>query len=287
MVAGKVPITHGWCSHGGRNMKYVAGAQQNNTKKSLGQHWLHDEGVLEAIAESAQVSEGDNVLEIGPGLGTLTDVLMAKKAHVRALEFDQDLISTLTKKYKDQSNVAVQQGDVRTFDFTTMPEAYKIVANIPYYLTSHLIRSISETSNPPAVASLLIQKEVAERLCAKPGQMGILSVTAQFYFACELDVFVPAKLFTPPPKVDSQVVVLTRRPEKLFDVEEQKFFNLVKAGFSEKRKTMRNSLSGGLQISKDAAVGLLESSGLKPTSRAQELSLEQWYKLYLSYESQK
>jgi 16S rRNA (adenine1518-N6/adenine1519-N6)-dimethyltransferase len=264
-------------------MKYVAGAAANNTKKSLGQHWLHDTTVLEAIAVSAGVKSGDQVLEIGPGLGTLTDVLIEKDAQVLALEFDRDLIPKLESKYANCKKVSISAGDVRTFDFSAMPKVYKIVANIPYYLTSHLIRSISETSNPPAVASLLIQKEVAQRLCAKPGQMGILSVTAQFYFECGLDVLVPAELFTPPPKVDSQVVVLTRRPEKLFDVDEQKFFNLVKAGFSEKRKTLSNSLSGGLRVSKEAAIALLVSADINPKARAQELSLQQWHQLYTKW----
>lgn len=267
-------------------MKYVPGAQQNNTKKSLGQHWLHDLDVLEAIADAANVAEGDDVLEIGPGLGTLTDVLAKRRANVLALEFDQDLISKLEKKYSNTQLVKIEQGDVRTYDYSKMPKGYKIVANIPYYLTSNLIRSISETSNPPKVAVLLIQKEVAERICAKPGQMGILSVTAQFYFECSLDVEVPAELFKPPPKVDSQVVVMTHRPNKIFDVDEQKYFNIVKAGFSEKRKTLRNSLSGGLAISKESAEELLENSGIKPTARAQELSLDNWKTIYDNLDNQ-
>lgn len=264
-------------------MKYVPGAQSNNTKKALGQHWLHDLDVLESIAEAAKVGEGDEVLEIGPGLGTLTDVLAKLGAKVLALEFDQDLIGKLEKKYSNTQQVKIEQGDIRTFDFSKIKDDYKIVANIPYYLTSNLIRSISETSNPPTVAVLLIQKEVAQRLCAKPGQMGILSVTAQFYFECSLGIEVPAILFTPPPKVDSQVVVLTQRDKKLFDVDEQNYFNLVKAGFSEKRKTLANSLSGGLHMSKDEATTILQKAEIKPSTRAQELSLQDWYRLYLSY----
>lgn len=262
-------------------MKYVPGATQNNTKKALGQHWLHDAASLEAIVLAGNVQVGDEVLEIGPGLGTLTDVLMQRGAEITALEFDQDLISELEKKYSNTKQVKIVQGDVRTYDFTQMSKNYKIVANIPYYLTSHLIRSISETSNPPEIAVLLIQKEVAQRICAKPGQMGILSVTAQFYFECNLDIEVPAELFTPPPKVDSQVVVLSRRQKKLFDVDVQKFFNLVKAGFSEKRKTLSNSLSGGLHLPKEEISNLLGEAGIKPTARAQELSLQDWYTLYL------
>jgi 16S rRNA (adenine1518-N6/adenine1519-N6)-dimethyltransferase len=260
-------------------MKYVPGQQ---TKKSLGQHWLHDSSVLEAIADAAGVGEGDEVLEIGPGLGTLTEVLALRKpSNILALEFDQDLIQKLQKKFVNTEHVKIVQGDVRTFDFSILPVNYKIVANIPYYLTSHLIRSISETSNPPTTAVLLIQKEVAQRICAKPGQMGILSVTAQFYFDCTLDIEVPAELFTPPPKVDSQVVTLARRKQKLFDVDENKYFSLVKAGFSEKRKTLTNSLSGGLRITKDEAILLLKNAGISPTARAQELSLKHWHELYL------
>lgn len=258
----------------------MPGAQANNTKKELGQHWLHDSSILNSIAEAASIVEGDEVLEIGPGLGTLTQALVRSGANVLALEFDSDLLPKLEKKFKNTEHVKIELGDVRTFDFRTMPKGYKIVANIPYYLTSHLIRSISETENPPAVAVLLIQKEVAQRICASPGQMGILSVTAQFYFECDLDIEVPAELFTPPPKVDSQVIVLTRRPSKLFDVDEKQFFHLVKAGFSEKRKTLRNALSGGLAISKDEAVELLSSAGITATTRAQELSLQQWYELH-------
>ena len=262
-------------------MKYVPGKNDGGTKKSLGQHWLHDESILEAIVQAGDVQSGDDVLEIGPGLGTLTQVLEGAGANVTALEFDQDLLQGLRKKFANTSLVNIEQGDVRTYDFTKMPAGYKVVANIPYYLTSHLIRSMSESANQPAVAVLLIQQEVAERLCASPGDMGILSVTAQFYFDCQLDVEVPARYFTPPPKVDSQVVVLTRRSAKLFDVDEQDFFRLVKAGFSEKRKTMRNSLSGGLGVAKESVEVMLKAAGLPVTARAQELSLEQWYDLYM------
>jgi 16S rRNA (adenine1518-N6/adenine1519-N6)-dimethyltransferase len=264
-------------------MKYVPGAQANNTKKSLGQHWLHDTYILNAIVEAAEVTEGDNVLEVGPGLGTLTQTLVDKGAVITALEFDQDLVPKLRNKFANCDNVAIIEGDVRTFDYTKMQKNYKIVANIPYYLTSNLIRSISETSNSPSIAVLLIQKEVAQRICAKPGQMGILSVTAQLYFECFLDIEVPAELFTPAPKVDSQVVKLVRREIKLFEVDDIKYVNLVKAGFSEKRKTLRNSLSGGLGMSKEEVEKLLIKSELSSTARAQELSLEEWYKLYLAY----
>jgi 16S rRNA (adenine1518-N6/adenine1519-N6)-dimethyltransferase len=238
--------------------------------------------VLTAIVDAADVSAGDSVLEIGPGLGTLTDVLASRGANVTALEFDKDLLPKLEKKFINTEHVKIEYGDVRTFDFRKMPKGYKVVANIPYYLTSHLIRSMSESVNPPSVAVLLIQKEVAERICALPGQMGILSITAQFYFECTLDIEVPAELFTPPPKVDSQVIVLKHRKQKLFDIDEKAYFHLVKAGFSEKRKTLRNALSGGLGLDKPDVEKLLAVANIKESARAQELSHDQWYQLYLA-----
>ena len=250
-----------------------------NTKKELGQHWLKDLSILTAIADAADLQPDDHVLEIGPGLGTLTKVIV-QKCQVTALEFDRDLIAGLSKQFSGNQKVEILQGDVRTFDFTAMQSGYKIVANIPYYLTSHLIRSISETSNPPALAVLLIQKEVAERLCAEPGEMSILAITAQFYFECSLDIEVSAHFFTPPPKVDSQVVILRRRPQTLFNVDVSRFFRLIKAGFSEKRKTLRNSLSGGLHISKQEAETILSAADINFETRAQQLSLEEWYRLY-------
>src|SRR5262249_37456050 len=157
----------------------------------------------------------------------------------------------------------------------------KLVANIPYYLTSNLIRVISETPNPPAIAVLLIQKEVAERVAAEPGAMSLLSVTAQFYWQVSLEQVVPAELFEPAPKVDSQILVFKRRREPLYQgVDTKKFFRLAKAGFAQRRKTLLNSLGAGLHLSRQEAQKLLESAGIDSGRRAQTLSLDEWYKLY-------
>ncbi|MGH7240659.1 MAG: ribosomal RNA small subunit methyltransferase A, partial [Candidatus Saccharimonadales bacterium] len=158
------------------------------------------------------------------------------------------------------------------------PEDYKLVANIPYYLTSHLIRVLSETSNPPKIASLLVQKEVAERLTAKPGNMSILAVTAQFYWQVSLGMIVKAHLFEPPPKVDSQIVKLVRRSQPI-EVEGKQFFRLVRAGFSGKRKTLVNNLSASYHIDKNQVAKAIESAGLNPGVRAQTLSLDDWSRL--------
>jgi 16S rRNA (adenine1518-N6/adenine1519-N6)-dimethyltransferase len=257
-------------------------------KKSLGQHWLHDEATLASICDSAEVQAGDTVLEVGPGLGTLTSQLLTRGAHVTAVEFDPPLAERLeanvAKSGAATDNLKVVHEDILKFNLTTLPKGYKLVANIPYYLTSNLIRVTTESGNPFDTAAILIQKEVAERVVAGPGQMSLLSVSAQFYCEVSLGALVPAELFTPPPKVDSQVLVLKYRPEPLFEnVDTKLFFRLVKAGFSQKRKTLVNSLSGGLSIGKDQARELLGAADIAENARAQALSLDDWYALYEVY----
>lgn len=261
-------------------------------KKSLGQHWLHDIPTLAAICDSADVQSGDTVLEIGPGLGTLTRQLLSRGATVTAVEFDaflaRDLSNRLledgpidSKKTPVQGNLTVVQSDILQFDLTTLPAGFKVVANIPYYLTSNLIRVLCESSNAFSTAAILIQKEVAERVVAQPGQMSLLSASAQYYCRASLGVKVPAALFTPPPKVDSQVLVLHRRTKPLFDdVDTKQFFRLVKAGFSQKRKTLVNSLSAGLGLAKDQTRTLLATANIAENTRAQALSLDDWHTLY-------
>lgn len=253
-------------------------------KKSLGQHWLNDDDSLDAMLLAASASAEDTVLEIGPGLGTLTRKLVSTVRQVVAVEFDEYLAQGLSARVP-ADNLEVVQQDILSFDLTRLSPGYKVIANIPYYLTSNLIRVLSESSNQPQKAVLLIQKEVAERVAAKPGAMSLLSVTAQFYWQVNLDRVVLAELFTPPPKVDSQIVVLSRRPTPLFpDVNTKALFQLVKAGFSERRKTLRNSLSGGLHLSKEQAESLLTSAGIDAGLRAQNLTLDQWHDLYRAHQ---
>lgn len=253
-------------------------------KKSLGQHWLQDNVALEAMCDAAEVEMDDVVLEIGPGFGTLTKHLLDWQASVLALEYDETLVPALRQKFSKfvtsgHLNVAV--GDIRSFDFSTLPAAYKIVANIPYYLTSNLIQLLSETANPPRVAALLVQKEVAERVTAAPGEMSILSITAQFYWNVSLGMVVPARLFSPPPKVDSCILILQRR--KTLPVAEEKindFFRLVKAGFSQRRKTLLNSLSGGLRLEKKTVQVICGVAEIDAARRAQTLSMDEWCRLF-------
>ena len=254
-------------------------------KKSLGQHWLFDDSALNAMVESANVEPGDTVLEVGPGLGTLTEYLAAKAKKVVAVEFDQDLAEGLRNK-NISDKLEIRNQDILDFDLSEFEEGYKVVANIPYYLTSHLIRKLCESKPNFSTAVLLAQKEVAERVCALPGQTSVLSISAQYYCEVSLGMVVGAELFTPPPKIDSQILILHRRKERLFDdVDDAKFFKLVKAGFSERRKKIRSSLSGALRLSKQDIDEKLEKINTSSDLRAQALTMEQWHQLYLVFET--
>ncbi len=234
------------------------------------------------MCKAAEVDKHDAVLEIGPGLGTLTELLTKRAKTVVAVEFDQSLAAALPDRVRAK-NLVTHQQDILTFDLTLLPKDYKVVANIPYYLTSNLIRVLSESINPPSIAALLVQKEVAERVAAKPGEMSLLSVSAQFYWEVSTGQVVPAELFTPPPKVDSQILVLKKRAEPMFPgADIQTFFRIVKAGFASRRKTLLNSLSAGLRISKLDANRLMTEAGIDPSLRPQTLSLAEWHSLYLA-----
>ena len=254
--------------------------------KSLGQHWLKDRLILEAIADCAELQPTDTVLEIGPGLGTLTSILLAKAERVVAIEFDPHLATKLPGQFPGK-NLTVTNQDILSFNSDEFIHVYKVVGNIPYYITSKIVHKFSTCTNPPQTMVLLVQREVAERLAAGPGEMSILTVSAQIYWEVSLGPVVGRQWFTPPPRVDSQVVIMNRRAEPLVPDEQQKdFFRLVKAGFSERRKKLRSSLSGGLGIDKDVADQLLLRSGLPAEARAQELSIDDWKKLYTGYYEQ-
>ena len=248
-------------------------------KKSLGQHWLKDPEILADIAEAAELTGDDVVLEIGPGLGTLTSRLLARANSVTAVEFDADLARKLPGQFPGKKLTVVNQ-DILQFDLNQLPKNYKVVANVPYYITSKIVEKLMTVENKPSIAVLLVQKEVAERIAAEAGNMSVLSVSVQIFAEAELDIEVPRQFFTPPPKVDSQVVVLRTRNNPLITPEDQRdFFRIVKAGFSAKRKKLRSSLSGGLRIDKIVAEELLKNAGISPDARAEDLAIEDWKRL--------
>jgi 16S rRNA (adenine1518-N6/adenine1519-N6)-dimethyltransferase len=247
--------------------------------KSLGQHWLKDREVLAHIADCAELTSDDTVLEIGPGLGTLTSELLRRSKKVVAVEFDAELARKLPAQFPGK-NLEVITSDILSFDLSSLPADYCVVANVPYYITSKIIQLLMTADNKPRVAVLLVQKEVAQRLAAEPGRMSILAVSAQLFAEVTLGDVVPAVFFTPPPKVDSQVVILRTRPKPfLTDIDEKDFFRVVKAGFSSKRKKLRSSLSGGLKISKLEVEALLKRANISSDVRAEALALDDWERL--------
>ncbi len=271
----------------------VAHSQKSKTKgpnKSLGQHWLRDREILDGIAASAEIENGDFVLEIGPGLGTLTSSLLkfsGDSGKVLAVEFDENLAEKLPAQFPGK-NLEVVNADFLEFDLSTLPKNYKVAANVPYYITSKIVEKLLTSANKPAVAALLVQKEVAERMVASAGDLSILAIATQIYASAELGDLVPREFFTPPPKVDSQVVILKTRKQNLLDefnqktgakLTEKQFFRVVKAGFTAKRKKISTSLSANLAIDKQKIVSMLEKCQISPDLRAQDLTIENWLEL--------
>lgn len=252
-------------------------------RKSLGQHWLTDEAALKYIAQAGQIEPEDTVLEIGPGQGALTKHLVKAGKKVIAVELDDQLAAGLGQKVA-AANLEVITGDIMEFDLSQLPRNYKVVANIPYYLTGKILRLFASSKSQPLLIVLLVQKEVAERICSRPPHMSLLSVSVQLYFEVKAGKVIPADSFQPKPKVDSQVIILGRRFEPLFKrLDEPKFFELVKAGFANPRKKLRSSLSAGLRISKDRADKLLFDADINGDLRPGSLSLKQWHDIYTQY----
>jgi 16S rRNA (adenine1518-N6/adenine1519-N6)-dimethyltransferase len=257
-----------------RTAMRLAGIRPN---KGLGQHFLVDRPSLEAIMDAAAVTKADTVLEIGPGLGVMTRPLTQIAGQVVAVETDRILADLLRRDAPP--NLEVVEQDILTFDFTRLPPRYKVIANIPYYLTSKIFRLLIESANPPAVISVLIQKEVAERIVARPGQLSILALSVQYYGQPQVLRIVERHKFWPAPEVNSAVLRVTLTGPA-FPADRSRLFRLIKAGFGEKRKQLRNSLSGGLNLSTELATEIIAAAKLPPTARAQELDLPSWQRLY-------
>jgi 16S rRNA (adenine1518-N6/adenine1519-N6)-dimethyltransferase len=250
--------------------------------KKLGQNFLQDIFALEAIAATAGIQPSDTVLEIGPGLGSLTRYLAVAARRVVAVELDADLILPLEAVTKPYDNIQIIHGDIlKIAPKELVSEAgYLVVANIPYYITSAIIRHLLENEPKPRRIVLTVQKEVAERICAVPGDMSLLALSVQVYGEPRIANHIPAGAFFPPPKVDSAVLGIDIYPSpKIQPALLDTFFKLIKAGFSQKRKTLRNSLSSGLHISPLEAQVLLKKANIDPMRRAETLSIEEWQAL--------
>ena len=276
---------------------------QLRPSKRFGQNFLIDKGVLEKIIEAANLQPEDIVLEIGPGLGTLT-VELAKKVHpvkslrskfngagkVIAIEKDPKMVEILKETLKDFQNVEILQGDILKIPDSKFQilNLDKIVANLPYYIVSPVIRKFLESESPPKEMILMVQKEVAERICAEPPDMSLLAVSVQFYTKPEIISYVPKTSFWPQPKVDSAIIKIIPYPHGRIRILRAEgkgcafrmlFFKIVKAGFSQPRKQILNNLSKMLKLDKEKVKSWLLKNNIQPTQRAETLSIEDWLKL--------
>ncbi|RNB82744.1 16S rRNA (adenine(1518)-N(6)/adenine(1519)-N(6))-dimethyltransferase RsmA [Brevibacillus fluminis] len=260
-------------------------------KKSLGQNFLIDTNILHNIVESADLDADKAVMEIGPGIGALTEQLCRAAGRVTAVEIDQRLLPILSDTLSPYSNVSVVHGDVLELDLHKVVreqfagyDKFSVVANLPYYVTTPILMKLLEERLPIENIVVMIQKEVAERIAAKPGtkDYGSLSVAAQFYAEASVEMIVPASVFVPKPNVDSAVIKLAIRQKPAVDVlDEAMFFRVVKASFAQRRKTLLNNLQHNLfrKDQKEAVIQLLESIGIDPTRRGETLSLDEYAKL--------
>jgi 16S rRNA (adenine1518-N6/adenine1519-N6)-dimethyltransferase len=253
--------------------------------KGLGQNFLQDPFALEKIASAAEIQPIDVVLEIGPGLGSLTRYLAVAAKEVVAVELDRKLFPALKSVLAPYPNVRLLHGDILKLspkDLFTESN-YLVVANIPYYITSAVIRHLLESERKPRRIILTVQKEVAERICAQPGDMSLLALSVQVYGEPHIAAHIPAEAFFPAPKVDSAVLVVDIYTTPLIKEELlEPFFKLIKAGFSQKRKTLRNSLASGLHISPAKAAELLTGANIDPQRRAETLSIQEWENLSIN-----
>ena len=281
-------------------------------KKSLGQHFLADRGYLDQIVAAAELAPTDLVLEIGPGKGVLTQALAAHARGVVSVELDDRLIVPLRSQFATRPQVRIVHGDILDLDPSALidelivelgagrhqlsatgqglatgagpapvagPAVYKVVADLPYYITSAVLRQLLEARVSPSRIVVLVQWEVAQRVCAQPGDMSLLAVSVQAYAEPHLLQRVPAHAFRPIPKVDSAILRLDVRPEPAMSIAPEVFFAAVKAGFSQKRKQLLNSLSAGLLRPKSEILAALAGAHIEPTRRAETLTLAEWEEL--------
>ena len=265
-------------------------------RKSLGQNFLIDPVHLAKIVAVAELTPADTVLEIGPGPGVLTRLLAEKAGQVIAVELDPHMVNLLKNEYGHLENLTVVEADILKTDLGRLlssieqkpqpptpdprPPGYKVVANLPYYITSAVIRHLLESSPRPERVVVTVQKEVAQRMVAKPGQMSLLAVSVQFYGQPSLAHHIPAGAFYPAPKVDSAVVridTFAQPPVAVADAD--RFFRVVKAGFGQKRKQLKNALAAGLHRPMPQITEALTSATIDPTRRAETLTLEEWSRL--------
>ena len=259
-------------------------------KQGLGQNFLYDEDLLSALVDLAGVTKEDDVLEIGPGAGTMTRLLCQRAHHVLSVELDERLIPLLTAFMASYDNFTLVQGDVMRLNLPEITAGlrrpFSVVANIPYYITTPLITLLLTAGLPLRQLSLMVQKEVAEKVLSGPGKegWGMLALRCQYLCEPRLAMDVPAACFTPPPKVDSAFLVMPLRDRPPVDVKsEEDFFRVAQAGFALRRKTMTNGLCAAFHMSREDALALMSAAGLDERVRGEKLTMEELARLADAY----
>jgi len=259
-----------------------------SARKGLGQNFLIDRGVLDKIIAAAGIENTDTVVEVGPGLGVLTRALAEKAGKVVSVELDRNMVALLRETMAGVPNVAIVERDI----LDTPPQSligqggYKVVANLPYYITSPVLRHFLESTHQPQSLVVMVQKEVARQIVARPPETSLLSVAIQFYGTPRIVSYVPAGAFYPPPKVASAILRIDVLPERRLSAEDEAvFFKLARAGFSTRRKQLINALSSGLDIDKTTGAELLQKAGIDPKRRAETLTIDDWLNLLRFYKN--
>lgn len=251
-------------------------------KKSLGQNFMHDPNTIEKIAVTAEIMPEDTVIEIGPGTGELTQRLAQSARHVMAIEVDERLQPLLEERFADHKNVYFVFSDVLKVDLLQLvgPQGFLVVANVPYYITTAILEHVLSSYRRPRRIVITMQYEVARRICAQPGDMSLLAVSVQYYGLPQIVSKINPAVFWPRPGVNSAILSIDCYDRPIVDTpDDEAFFRVVKAGFSQKRKQLRNSLSGGLQIKAKQAAAYLAAAEIDSQRRAETLTLEEWARL--------
>jgi len=264
-------------------LRHLLQAHHMRPNKSFGQNFLVDRAILQKIIEAAELEQDDQILEVGAGTGVLTRELAREVRRVVAVELEQDMLTLLEKTAGGHPNVEIIARNLLYLDPQEVfgQDRYKLVANLPYYITAPTFRHFLESANPPRLLVVMVQYEVAQRITAKPGDLSLLAVSIQFYGQPRIIARVPARAFYPAPKVDSAIVRVDLHAQTPLGPEERDgFFRVVQAGFSERRKQIHNSLTHGLHHKNEEIRAWLEAAGIEANRRAETLSIEEWLRLW-------
>ncbi|MBU1178540.1 ribosomal RNA small subunit methyltransferase A [Patescibacteria group bacterium] len=267
-----------------RQIKQLLRDEGLAVNKRLGQNFLIDQSVINKMVAAADIQADDTVLEIGPGLGVLTEAIANRAGRVLAVEKDRRLISHLRARFRQQKNIEIVEQDIFKLDFIKnglRDHSYKVVANLPFYITSHFMRFILESEQKPSELVLIVQKEVAQRVVAEPGSHSLLSLSVQFYGQPKIISIIDRRSFYPAPEIEAAIlkISLLEKP-RVTTSDPDEFFQTLRVGFSSRRKQLHNNLSAGWKISNREAQKILTAAGINHTRRAETLSLKEWEKLY-------